>query len=241
MCGDSTKAEDVAKLMEGEVADLLLTDPPYNVGLGYEGCATQQRCACRSAESKTILNDKMSSSAFKDFMKNVIINAKNNIKKGAPYYIFYATSETLNVVSAVHEVQEMSLRQILIWVKDSIVMGRQDYQWKYEPCLYGWKEGAAHNFYADRKQSTILEFSRPKVSKEHPTMKPVPLFAYLMSNSTKEGEVVFDAFGGSGTTLIAAEQLNRKARLMELDPHYCDVIIQRWENLTGKKAKRISE
>jgi len=124
----------------------------------------------------------------------------------------------------------------LVWNKNSLVMGRQDYHWKHEPCLYGWTEGAAHYWSSDRKQTTILEFDKPRRNKEHPTMKPVDLFEYQMANSTKQGDIVLDSFGGSGTTLIAAERIHRKARLMELDPAYCDVIVKRWEDFTGKKA-----
>lgn len=120
-----------------------------------------------------------------------------------------------------------------------MVLGRQDYQWKHEPCLYGWKDGASHNWYSDRKQTTLLVFDRPTRNSEHPTMKPIPLIAYQMCNSTKPGDLVLDSFGGSGTTMIAAEQMGRRARLMELDPHYCDVIIARWEKLTGKEAVRV--
>lgn len=131
------------------------------------------------------------------------------------------------------------MRECLIWQKNTAVLGRQDYQWKHEPCLYGWKEGASHNWYSDRKQTTLLAFDRPTRNAEHPTMKPIPLFAYQMCNSTKPGDLVLDSFGGSGTTLIAAEQMRRRSRLMELDPHYCDVIIARWEKFTGLKAERI--
>ena len=137
--------------------------------------------------------------------------------------------------------KDLELRQTLIWVKNCMAFGRQDYQWRHEHCLYGWKKGASHNWFSDRNQTTVMEFDRPTKSVEHPTMKPVPLFAYLMGNSTKKGWNVYDGFGGSGTTLIAAEQLNRNAFLMELDPHYCDVIIARWEKLTGEKAVKIDE
>lgn len=123
-------------------------------------------------------------------------------------------------------------------MKNQLVLGRQDYQWRHEPCLYGWKSGEAHNWYSDRSQTTILEFDKPSRNGEHPTMKPVELFQYQIENSSKKSDIVFDAFGGSGTTLIACEQTKRKARLMELDPKYCDVIIKRWQNLTGKEAVR---
>lgn len=153
---------------------------------------------------------------------------------GAPYYIFHADSEGKNFREAATEIGKV--RECLVWVKNSLVLGRQDYQWRHEPCLYGWKDGASHPWYNDRAQTTVMEFDRPKRNEEHPTMKPIPLFGYLMQNSTKKGDAVLDLFGGSGTTMIAAEQLGRRCFMMELDPHYCDVIIQRWEDLSGKKA-----
>ena len=131
----------------------------------------------------------------------------------------------------------MQVREILVWNKNVFTFGRQDYQWKHEPCLYGWKDGAGHKWYSDRKQTTVLDFDRPTKSELHPTMKPIELFAYQIQNSTKAGDSVLDIFGGSGTTLMACEQLGRKCYTVELDPHYCDVIIDRWEKFTGKTAK----
>lgn len=131
----------------------------------------------------------------------------------------------------------MQVREILVWNKNVFTFGRQDYQWKHEPCLYGWKDGAGHDWYSDRKQTTVLDFDRPTRSELHPTMKPLELFAYQIKNSTKAGNSVLDIFGGSGTTLMACEQLGRKCYTVELDPHYCDVIIDRWEKFTGKTAK----
>ena len=157
---------------------------------------------------------------------------------GAAFYVFHADSKGdvfRNALSAVG----LTVRECLVWVKNSMVLGRQDYQWKHEPCLYGWKDGAAHKWYSDRKQTTVLEFDRPTANREHPTMKPIPLIAYLISNSTKAGDVVLDVFGGSGTTLLACEKLGRTCWTMELDPHYCDVILQRWEDMTGKVAVKI--
>lgn len=133
---------------------------------------------------------------------------------------------------------DWKVRECLIWSKNAFVMGRQDYQWKHEPCLYGWKDGASHSWYSDRSQTTVIECERPSRNGEHPTMKPVKLFKYLMENSSKVGDIVLDSFGGSGTTLVAAEELGRKACLMELDPRYCDVIIKRWQAMTGKDAVR---
>ena len=159
------------------------------------------------------------------------------MKPGASYYIWHADSEGYNFRGAVHDCGEI-VRQCLIWSKNTLVMGRQDYHWKHEPCLYGWKSGASHGWYADRKQTTVLEFDRPTRSSEHPTMKPVKLFSYQIANNTAPQGLVYDSFLGSGTTLIAAEQLGRTCYGMELSQQYCDVIVERWQNLTGEKAKR---
>jgi site-specific DNA-methyltransferase (adenine-specific) len=240
MCGDSCDIEQVKKLCGGQQVDCWLTDPPYNVALGYEDSASEARQRHRRTDQKVVLNDSMPDADFRQFLVKAYTAARESMKPGAAYYIFHADNESYNFRGALRDVGDMQLRQTLIWVKDTITLGRQDYQWKHEPCLYGWKEGAAHKFFNDRKQSTCIEFPRPKRSEEHPTMKPVPLFAYLMANSTEQGDLVLDSFGGSGTTLIAAEQLNRKACLMELSPVYCDVIIARWEKLTGNKAQKIA-
>jgi len=224
LCGDSTDTIALERLTENKPADLWLTDPPYNVA--YEG---------KTADALTIKNDSMSNADFRQFLHDVYVAANCFLKPGASFYIWHADSEGYNFRGAAHDVS-WKVRQCLVWVKSCMVMGRQDYQWKHEPCLYGWTEGAAHTWNSDRKQTTVLEFDKPSRNKEHPTMKPVDLFQYQMANSTKPGNVVLDSFGGSGTTMIAAERINRKARLMELDPRYCDVIIKRWEDFTGKKA-----
>lgn len=205
-------------------ADLWLTDPPYNVN--YEG---------KTEDALKIENDSMGDADFRQFLVGAYKAADGVMRPGAVFYIWHADSEGANFRGAAKDVG-WRVRECLIWNKNSMVLGRQDYQWKHEPCLYGWKEGAAHSWYSDRKQTTVLEFDRPVRNGEHPTMKPLALFAYQMQNSTKEGDVVLDSFGGSGTTLIVAEQTGRKARVMELDPHYCDVIIARWEKATGKEA-----
>ena len=227
MCGDSTRVDDVEKLMNGELADLLITDPPYNVN--YEG---------GTKDKLKIMNDKMSDSSFRDFLRDAFVCANTVMKAGAVFYIWHSDSEGYNFRGACKDVG-WQVRQCLIWNKNSMVMGRQDYQWKHEPCLYGWKDGASHLWASDRKQTTVIDFNKPLRNGEHPTMKPVGLFDYQIKNNTKGSDIVLDLFGGSGTTMIACEQNGRKSRLMELDPHYCDVIIQRWENLTGKKAERI--
>ena len=247
MCGDSTSITDVEKLCGGAMVDMLLTDPPYNVN--YEGSAGK------------IKNDNMEDSAFREFLRSAFFCAKSVLKQGGAFHIWHADSEGYNFRGACIDVG-LKIRQCLIWVKNSLVLGRQDFQWKHEPCLYGenpleypmteeyededcqpclygWKDGT-HYWFKNRKQTTILEFDKPKRSKEHPTMKPVKLFDYEMKCNTKKGENVLDLFGGSGTTIIAAEQNGRNAFVMEFDPKFVDVIIARWEALTGEKAVLIN-
>ncbi len=214
VCGDSIKSDDVKALMNGELADLWLTDPPYNVA--YENDA-----------GMTIQNDNMGDSEFLAFLISAFKNAVQVMKQGASYYIFHADSEGYNFRGACI-VAGLKVRQCLIWKKDSLVLGRQDYHWLHEPVLYGWKDGASHSWYSDRKQTTVMEFDRPKKSELHPTTKPVEMLIYLIKNSSKKGDLVVDFFGGSGSALIAAEQTDRKAHLMELDEKYCDVIRKRW-------------
>ena len=228
MCGDATSADCVQVLTGGAQMDMLLTDPPYNVA--YTG---------KTSDALTIANDKQDADAFRAFLTDAFQAANNAMKPGAVFYIWHADSEGLNFRAAC-AAAGFTVRQCLIWCKNTMVLGRQDYQWKHEPCLYGWKDGAGHLWASDRKQTTVLNFDRPTRSKEHPTMKPVKLFDYQIQNNTKGGDCVLDLFGGSGTTLIACEQNGRNAYVMELDPKYCDVIIHRWEKLTGEKAKRIS-
>jgi site-specific DNA-methyltransferase (adenine-specific) len=224
MCGDSTSIEAVEKLTDGLV-DILVTDPPYNVN--YEG-ATKDKLK--------IMNDSMDDEQFRQFLRDAFVAADAVMKQGAVFYIWHADSEGYNFRGACRDAG-WKVRQTLIWAKDSMVMGRQDYHWKHEPCLYGWKEGSAHLWAADRKQTTIIECKKPRVNDIHPTMKPVELMEYQILNNTKGQDVVLDLFGGSGSTLIACEKTGRKARLMELDPKYCDVIVKRWEDFTGKKAE----
>lgn len=224
MCGDSTSIEALETLCDGQLVDMWLTDPPYNVA--YEG---------KTKDALKIKNDSMADDDFRQFLRDSYVAADSVMKPGAVFYIWHADSEGYNFRGAAKDAG-WQVRQCLIWKKQTMVMGRQDYHWKHEPCLYGWKDGAGHLWSADRKQTTILEFDRPSRNGEHPTMKPVALFEYQMLNNTKGGDIVLDSFGGSGTTLIAAEKNGRVARLMELDPKYCDVIVQRWEEFTGKKA-----
>lgn len=228
MCGDSTNSLEVEKLMGNKKADLLITDPPYNVA--YEG---------KGKEALTIKNDSKETNEFHSFLYEAFSAAINNMKLGSSFYVWYASSEVVNFHTALEEAGFL-VKQELIWNKNSMVLSRQDYHWKHEPCLYGWASGGSHSWYSDRKQTTILNFDRPAVNKEHPTMKPVALFDYQIKNSSKRGDCILDLFGGSGTTLIACEQNEREAYLMELDPRYVDVIIARWEAFTGEVAVKIS-
>lgn len=224
MCGDSCSVEAVTELTEGKGVDMLLTDPPYNVA--YEGA---------TKEKLTIQNDNMGNDQFRQFLRDAFVTADLMMKAGAVFYIWHADSEGYNFRGACTDAG-WKVRQCLIWKKSSLVMGRQDYHWKHEPCLYGWKDGAGHLWAADRKQTTILEFDKPSRNGEHPTMKPVALIEYQLLNNTKGGDIVLDLFGGSGTTMLAAEKHGRHSYLMELDPKYCDVIIKRWQDFTGKIA-----
>jgi DNA modification methylase len=224
MCGDSTNIDHLERLCDGQLVDMWLTDPPYNVA--YEG---------GTKEKLTIKNDSMGNDAFRQFLRDAYSAADAVMKKGAVFYIWHADSEGYNFRGAAADIG-WAIRQCLIWKKSSLVMGRQDYHWQHEPCLYGWKEGAAHLWATDRKQTTILEFSKPSRNAEHPTMKPVELFEYQMLNNTKGSDLVLDSFAGSGTTAIACEKHGRNARLMELDPKYCDVIVKRWQDFTGQQA-----
>lgn len=269
MCGSSTDEKDVEKLMDGAVMDLCVTDPPYNVNYGDKA---EMLGAYDKAHKNTdkILNDNMDDLSFHNFLYDFYSQMLKSLKSGGAFYIFHADSEGLNFRSALKEAGG-TVRETLIWVKNSLVLGRQDYQWKHEPCLYGWKDGAAHYFIDNRKQTTVFEDDshfykmskeelieqikliseehcpmtvihekKPLINDLHPTMKPISLIGRLVKNSSREKEKVYDGFGGSGSTLIACEQLNRKAYLMELDPKYVDVIIKRWEEYTGKKAQKIN-
>lgn len=243
MCGDSTNIDHVKKLVGDAQIDMLLTDPPYNVN--YEGTAGK------------IKNDNMEDAAFRQFLTDAFLSAWAVMKNGAAFHIWHADSEGYNFRGACRDAG-FRVRQCLIWVKNSLVLGRQDFQWKHEPCLYGekelpegvieeyeeddhepclygWKDGK-HYWFKNRKQTTILEFEKPRVSKEHPTMKPIKMFDYEIKCNTKPGENVLDLFGGSGTTLMACEQDGRNAFIMEFDPRFVDVIIDRWESFTGEKA-----
>ena len=261
LCGDSTKSECLEILSGGVKIDLWLTDPPYNVA--YEG---------GTKDKLKIANDNMSSSAFYHFLLDAFQNSYNIMKPGAAFYIWFASREHINFERALNDAN-LQVRQEIIWNKSALVLGRQDYQWKHEPCLYGWKEGASHYFVDNRTLTTVqedgvsldvnkmskdelkqtlkeilksgiptsvIDEDKPTRNGEHPTMKPLKLIGRLIKNSSRVGEVVLDTFGGSGSTMMAAEQLGRKCFMIEYDPHYCDVIIARWEKLTGKKAEKIN-
>ncbi len=224
LCGDATKNEDMQLLMNNHQADLIITDPPYNVN--YTG-ATKDKLK--------IQNDNMDNENFHEFLLQSYQVMYNAAAPGASIYVFHADTEAVNFRET-FTTAGWKLAQCCIWAKQSLVMGRQDYHWQHEPILYGWKPTGPHHWYSDRKQSTLWHFNKPQKNLEHPTMKPVELVSYPLQNSSKKGDIILDPFGGSGSTLIAAEQTQRTCHTMELDPHYCDVIINRWEDFTGEKA-----
>ena len=216
--------------VRGGEADLWLTDPPYNVAI-----------VGKTKKHLTIENDSWANDdEFVEFLRKAFATALDVLKPGCAFYVWFAQIQAENFLAAADKAG-MTIRQTLIWAKSTFSLGHQDYQWKHEPCLYGWKDGASHRWFSDRKQTTVLEFEKPARNAEHPTMKPVPLMVYEIRNSSRVGDTVLDSFGGSGSTLMACEQTGRKCVTMELDPHYCDVILKRWEYYTGQKAERISE
>lgn len=215
LCGDSTQTDTLEKLMKGEMADMVVTDPPYNVA--YEG---------KTKDALTIENDSMGNDEFYKFLYDFYTALTTAVKKGGAIYVWHAPSEVINFGKAMVDAGWL-LKQQLIWVKNTMVMGRQDYQWKHEPCLYGWLKGDGHKWYSDRKQTTVIEWDKPSRNAEHPTMKPIGLFSYQIENSSKKGDIVIDAFAGSGTTMVACEQIKRKAYVIEYDPKYCQVIVDR--------------
>ncbi len=218
VCGDSTKAETYKELMDGKQANLTVTDPPYNVN--YEGNAGK------------IKNDNMGNEAFYDFLLSAFKNAESVMAKDASIYVFHADTEGLNFRKAFSDAG-FYLSGTCIWKKQSLVLGRSPYQWQHEPVLFGWKKSGKHNWYSDRKQTTIWEFEKPKKNKDHPTMKPVALVAYPILNSSLTNCIVLDPFGGSGSTLIACEQTDRICHTIELDEKYCDVIVNRYIEQVG--------
>lgn len=229
MCGDSLAKSDMQRLMGEEKADLLITDPPY--GIDYVG---------KTPDALKIANDSFQGGEFMEFLRDAFVCAAGSMRDGAAWYIWLASTKA-DIFMAACVAAGWTVRQVLVWVKNSLVLGRQDYQWRHELCLYGWLDGAAHYWGNDRSQTTVLEFDKPNRNDIHPTMKPVRMFDYQIRNSCRPGDIVIDIFGGSGTTLIACEQNERICRTMEIDPRYCDAIIKRWENLTGQKAVRVND
>lgn len=260
MCGDSTKESDVLALMNGNLADLVVTDPPYNVNVS-------------NSKGLKIENDNLEEGKFRDFLEKAFDNMCKNMRKGGCFYVWLASKEWIAFEEALNK-SGLYVRQELIWNKNTFTLGRQDYQWKHEPCMYGWKDGAAHFFiddrtqasvfedeqsinfntmkkhelvellekvYSDKISTTIINENKPAINDLHPTMKPLKLIERLIKNSSRSGEIVLDLFGGSGSTLMTCEQLNRKCYTVEYDPRYVDAIINRWEQFTGKKAKLINK
>ena len=218
VCGDSTKAETYEILMEGKKANLVVTDPPYNVN--YEGTAGK------------IQNDNMASEKFFDFLFDAFSNMEKVMADDASIYVFHADTEGLNFRKA-FEAAGFYLSGCCIWKKPSLVLGRSPYQWIHEPCLFGWKKSGKHQWYSDRKQTTVWEFEKSKKNTDHPTMKPIPLLSYPIANSSMSNTIVLDPFGGSGSTLIACEQMDRSCYTIELDEKYCDVIVRRYIEFRG--------
>jgi DNA modification methylase len=232
LCGDSTKQEDVEKLMDGALAAMVFTDPPWNVNYG----AVDEKNA-QGYKPRTIMNDSMDTEDFKEFMQKAFSCMGKVSEPGAMTYVVMSAQEWGNVMLALSE-NNYHWSSTIIWNKDRLVLSRKDYHTKYEPIWYGWKSDAPRNYpLLDRKQSDVWDIDRPSKSDEHPTMKPIELVARAINNSSEPGSNVLDLFGGSGTTLIAAEQTGRRCFMSELDPKYCDVIVRRWELLTGKKAE----
>ena len=228
ICGDSTDVNVIDRLMGGQKADIVFTDPPWNVNYGADDNDSHYK-------PRTILNDSMSTEDFKDFMSSAFATMNMASKDGAMTYVVMSAQEWGNLMLALFE-NGYHWSSTIIWAKDKFVMSRKDYHTQYEPIWYGWKEGSRLHPLEDRTQSDLWEIPRPIRSDEHPTMKPVELVARALVNSSNKGDNVLDLFGGSGTTLIASEETDRKCFMCELDPHYIDVIINRWESATGGKA-----
>ena len=224
LCNDCTSQEQVNSLTGTDLVDMIWTDPPYNVN--YHGA---------TKDHLTIRNDKMDDAAFYQFLRALFGHCYDVVKPGSPIYVAYADGQSVAFRQAFVD-SGWKLSQTLIWVKNQIILSRQDYHWQHEPILYGWKEGESHSWYGGRTQSTLLRANKPLKSKDHPTMKPVSLIMRMLTNSSQPGDRVLDPCGGSGSTLIACEKLKRHALLMEIDPKYCDVIIRRWQQFTGKDA-----
>lgn len=237
LCGDSTVLTDVERVMDGAQADMVWTDPPYGVAYQANESLESLKARNRRTDGLVVENDSMSEPELERFLQSALSNAWSVCKPGGVWYVA-APPGPLNVIFGTILSDLAVFRAAIMWVKQQFVFGRTDYHYRHEPIFYGWKEGAAHYFVDDRTQDSVWEIDRPSTSKDHPTMKPVELVARAIRNSSKAGQIVLDVFGGSGTTLIACEQEGRHARLIELDPKYVDVIVRRWETLTGKTAVR---
>ena len=236
LCGDSTMIDDVERLMGGMKADMLLTDPPYNVDYNAkEESLLKWRPNKRVSDKKqvNIKNDKMNDETFRRFLADAFSNADIVMKPGAVFYIWYAVMQTYNFLGAVQDMG-WNMKQILVWNKNQFSIGRADYQWKHEQVIYGWKLGAEHLWASDRSQTTVINWNKPLKNDIHPTMKPIGLFDYCIKNNTKGGDIVLDLFGGSGTTIMACEQNGRIGYCMELDPKYAQAIVNRFVQFTGK-------
>ena len=221
VCGDATQAEDVERLMDGKKANLIVTDPPYGVSF-------------KSSDGLTIQNDSMKDEEFYTFLLTAFQCMAEHLENGGSAYVFHADTEGLNFRKAFIDAG-FHLAGVCIWVKNSLVLGRSDYQWQHEPVLFGWKKGGKHSWYSDRRQTTIWNYDKPKRNKNHPTSKPLDLLGYPICNSSQENAIILDTFGGSGSTLMACEQLNRICHMMELDEKYASVILRRYVEDTGDK------
>lgn len=219
LCGDATNPEDVKRLLEGKKANLIVTDPPYGVSF-------------KSSDGLTIQNDSMKNEEFYTFLLSAFQCMTEHLESGGSAYVFHADTEGLNFRKAFIDAG-FHLAGVCIWVKNSLVLGRSDYQWQHEPVLFGWKKGGKHAWYSDRSQTTIWNYDKPKRNKNHPTSKPLDLLGYPICNSSQENAIVLDTFGGSGSTLMACEQLNRICCMMELDEKYASVILRRYVEDTG--------
>lgn len=245
MCGSALLIDDVEKLMDGKKADLILTDPPYNVGVNEEddrrigdGRNAAKSPRNRRKDGMTIQNDKMDEKEFEDFLRTTFSNYFAIARDACPIYVFYADSMCVPFVKTFGEAG-FHFAQNCIWNKQQIVMTRKDFHYKHEPIIYGWRKGAKHPWYSDRKQSSVWDFDRPFKSELHPTMKPINLLEYPLACSSRSGDLVVDLFGGSGSTLIAAQKTGRRCYTMELDPKFASVILERWEKFTGEKGNRV--
>jgi DNA modification methylase len=232
LCGDATKKEDVERLMDNQKADMVFTDPPWNVNYG-------ENLANGKYKDRKIINDNMSTEDFKFFINKSFISLKNSSKEGCMTYIVMSAQEWGNLMLSLKE-NDYHWSSTIIWNKSSLIISRKDYHTKYEPIWYGWLNGESRlKPLKDRKQSDVWDIKKPSSSKLHPTTKPIELIEKAILNSSLNKNIIIDLFLGSGSTLIASEKTNRKCYGMELDPHYCDVIVKRWEEFTGKKAERV--